>query len=159
MERLTFQRPGYDCRTKCVHEVKGDHGIHCDEWWYVVKDGDVAVSLNIFSGIWPKTAPHVPSALDPDRWPMAADLTVHVAFPVDEYSQEERECQWVEGGKCYGCHSSTLWAADFYKKHGVDKYEQPESFWLALEKLCKEQAEEYRASKLPTTPGQRIVEI
>jgi hypothetical protein len=40
MTRLSFKTPGYDCRDgRCQHETKGNHGIHGEEWWYVVRDG------------------------------------------------------------------------------------------------------------------------
>lgn len=138
MRRFSHLRPGYDCiRTPCGVNGCGTnpgacHGIHGDEWIYVVSDGVVALSLTVYSSDFPATVPK------DDRGPMGADLTVHATFPtriedVREQSTGE-SCEYVTAGRCFTAGSWCTRAAAFFTRSGaVYGFTQPEAFWLALE--------------------------
>ncbi len=127
MIRKVQVEPGYDCRRECLHERKGDHGIHCDEWWFAVVEGRHAVSLSVFSGKYPESV---------GAFPLGTSFAevkgaVWVEHHADLYGGE---CDYVEGGRCRG-ETSFLAADVFWKKFGSPEggIEQPESFWQALE--------------------------
>lgn len=48
---------GYDCRIRCEHvpprpnEGGSNHGVHCDEWIFELRDGDHAATLQLYSWI------------------------------------------------------------------------------------------------------------
>ncbi len=128
MERRTNVEPGYDCRKVCQHERKGDHGIRCDEWWFVVVDGDHAVTLTVFSGKFPASVDVLGFAGTRCAESVGCGLALHRADP------EGVRCEYVRGGRC-SSEASYLGGEAFWKKFGVADAgtRQPESFWQALE--------------------------
>ncbi len=66
IQRSITVHKGYDCRVECLHEYKaagfGGHGIHGDEWVYVVKDMDLrcAMELKVFTSVYPDSVTHEP---------------------------------------------------------------------------------------------------
>lgn len=138
--RVVVVRPGYDCirspcgKNGCGKDPGANHGIHCDEWIYVVRDekGDCALTLLVFSGVWPESVPT--SARFALKMPRGADLSLHCSFPAED-DDESRECDWVRGGRCWVHASTGLGGMDFVneffvKEHGKD---QKEPFWRAME--------------------------
>jgi hypothetical protein len=131
IRRVSSKRPGYDCGpdgSRCKHEKKGDHGIGGDEWLYAVTDGERAVSLLVLSGDYP---PSVDRSLFTERMlkPWGAHLSVHESCGPDQGVA----CDLLPCGRCT-VDVSYLQAADLWDAHHVgEQFEQPESFWLALE--------------------------
>ena len=148
--------PGYDCRVECKHERKGDHGICADGWFYVVSDGECAISLHVRSADYPATV-ETSRFLDFTREPYGTDLSLHVPWPIayDLESSTERirlgettgrMCDVVEGGRCWTPKSTSLGADEFWKLHGSPaQFDQPESFWTALCEKAKEWIAEVQA--------------
>lgn len=141
MRRTFFRVPGFDCvRNPCGKRGCGTapgagHGIHSDEWVYVVSDGRTALALTVFSGVFPETVPAGTRAEMRRYQPTGADLTLHVGFPVRDGA--EHECDLVAGGRCYqgGRYTTASGADDFFALHFRRDagFCQPEPFWLALE--------------------------
>lgn len=127
MERRTESKPGYDCRRECKHEPKREHGIHCDEWWFAVVDGGHALSLTVFSGIYPESVDSS-TLYRSTRECAGSAMAWHHADPSGD------ECEYVEGGRCTGgvtfVHAADFWEAWGHPSAGL---EQPETFWSALE--------------------------
>lgn len=152
MKRMTKRVPGWDCirhpcgKNGCGERPGASHGIHCEDWLYVVSDGDVALSLTVFSNVYPDSVP------EDDRLPKApwgADLSLHVGFPLPTFTAgDDDECPWLDGGRCYqgGHYSSALQGGEFWEEHaGRDHgFTQPESFWMALEERLVGRAGEVR---------------
>jgi hypothetical protein len=57
IQRSFVAKLGYDCRKVCLHERKGDHGIHCTEWVYTVVDHDarIALELEVYTPFYPES--------------------------------------------------------------------------------------------------------
>lgn len=158
MRREFHRTPGYDCiRTPCGKNGCGTrpgsgHGIHNDVWTYVVIDGDVALSLDVGSGIYPAT---VPQHIRDEGKIQGYAFHLHVAFPTKReqllagYEPEPEPCKFV--GLCWGDRSWFGAASDFVQTHFVgETAEQPESFWKALEDQCAEWAKSERANRVDT---------
>lgn len=157
MKRTSKKRPGFDCirhpcgRNGCGTRPGASHGVHSEEWIYAVSDGDVGIVLLIFSGVFPSTVPPSPEI---DRlMPMAAGMQFHVGFPTDDES-EPQECEYVAGGTCYqgpGRYLSYLGSDEFMRAHFDEGagFDQPESFWLALESQLAEELPSIRAERKP----------
>lgn len=133
---ITYRRKGYDClNAPCQHEVKGDHGIHCDEWIYVVLDRakNCALTLTVFTDKFPETVRTLPDVLN-KIW--GADLTLHVPpYLLGRLEPEMKDCAWVSGG-CVCDWSSSLAADGFWTRHGADaRMEQGSAFWQQLDAL------------------------
>jgi len=146
--REVIVRPGYDCirnpcgKNGCGKSPGAGHGIHCDEWVYLVRgdEGDCTLSLLVFSGVWPVTVPT--AALGTIAFPRGADISLHCSFPTGDDDDAGRECEWVRGGRCWLYGSTSLGAMDFMKEffvmeHGKD---QREPFWRAMEDRFTESA-------------------
>lgn len=156
MKRHTFKNAPYDCidvPSSCPnlnqpeHEPErrrpycgGSHGRHGEEWGYVSTSNDskTAFTLLVYTDVF--VAGSSIAGCDDDK-PLArrrygADLSLHVAFPVDDEQvrgvEKLRPCDFVEGGGCFTAWTRT--GHDFFEAHGDPaQHEQPESFWLALE--------------------------
>src|SRR5271170_3484345 len=138
--RRVIVRPGYDCirspcgKNGCGKDPGASHGIHCDEWIYVVSSDsdDCALSLLVFSGVWPESVPT--SARFAMKMPRGADLSLHCSFPTDD-GDESRACDWVRGGRCWLHGGSSIGAMDFANEFFVkeDAKDQKEPFWVAME--------------------------
>ena len=139
LTRFTNLIAGFDCerhpcgRNGCGTQPGRGHGVGSDTWDYAVSDGNVALSLTVFSGDFPDTVPPNPPALQ-KRFPLAANLVVHTSFPTDleQLLKDERApCTFLDGG-CYANEGSTAAARTFFADHGEPQFEQPESFWEAF---------------------------
>lgn len=129
MQRITRVEPGYDCRTVCKHERKGEHGICSDVWFFVITDGRRAVSLSVFSADYPATVERpLPECLDKSS---GVGLCWHEATHAED--SEGRECDVLPAGRCKG-DTTYLGARDFWREHGDPRQlAQAEEFWIALE--------------------------
>lgn len=128
--RTSHREPGYDCRVACEHEPKGEHGISGGDWWYAVSEGDRAVTLHVLGNEYPAS---VERPLPPILAGGLATLSWHEPDP------DGRECQFI-GQKCKS-DSSSIEGQRFWKEHAcAAQFEQPESFWLALEEELREYA-------------------
>jgi hypothetical protein len=161
LQRISSKTPGYDCirnpcgKYGCGTNPGSSHGVHNEEWLYVVKDGDVAMSLLVGSRVYPETVPQR------EEWrregPRGNDLTLHVGFPVDRdeiAGTGTDKCEFVSGGTCYpgGRWSTAIGADRFVKRFFVVDagFEQPETFWRALEDLCIDKGKQARADRVDT---------
>lgn len=159
--KRTFERvPGYDCianpcgKDGCGTRPGASHGRHCEEWIYVVQDGDVALSLTVFSGAYPN---------GDTTEPTGTDMTLHVGFPIDrdqiagrpDAIENIHDCRFVSGGKCYqgGFFSGSLVASEFVKAQ-FDKSAAPDAqsdgFWIALENRCADWQKDARGRRADT---------
>ena len=161
MKRSSRRIPGHDCvRHPCGKNGCGtssSHGIHNEEWEYLIKDaeGEVALSLYVGSGLYPES---VPKQDEPNK-PCAYVISLHVGFPItrDQVAgrlENTTSCDHVRSGRC--CQG-TEWhgyrfASDFSEKHFVHHagFEQPESFWKALEAQFTEWSTEAYAQRADT---------
>lgn len=153
MKRSIETVPGWDCirapcgRNGCGVHPGSNHGIHNDEWVYIVSEGDFALVLSVYSRIYPATVPEdvVQRAKERDGL-IASDLTMHVGF---RYDREQvmsdyrgRACAYVAGGRCYGGSSefTSVSQADALARAHHDRVnrEQGEAFWQALEAKLRE---------------------
>lgn len=138
IQRKTHLKPGYDCRRTCNHTPKGDHGINADEWWFTVIAGDsrVALTLVVVSSDYPPTVDHTETMHWSGRKFYARNFIRHSAYA---WTREQvlgftGECEYL--GRCNSESMSILYAEDFTQMYLVydAKLEQPESFWLAMER-------------------------
>lgn len=131
-------KPAFDCGPDgrdCQHTEKGDHGQHCDVWRYVVAGPHFAVSLTVYAGNFPRGP--IPGASRLNE-PNATDLGIHHAEAqapeyLKEYGPTDAKCYALGGRPCW-YDGTSLGAEDFYKAHGSQRREEPEPFWLALER-------------------------
>lgn len=100
-ERSVTWLPGYDCRVKCQHEVKGAHGQHGDELRLQLRAPDAGVSLTLYTHVRDGKLTYVSSRGDILS---TAGLYHHYAFrPADsEEGRETDECDLLATGRCYG---------------------------------------------------------
>jgi hypothetical protein len=119
-ERRSFKKPGYNCGPggkDCQHDKKGNHGIHCEEWWYIVRQENFAISLSVFSGDYPDGLHN--------HKPRAVALSTH------QRSAEGGPCD-IFDDRCIG-DCTYLGAELFFDQVGCPRFEQNEIFWKALE--------------------------
>lgn len=139
-------RPGYDCirnpcgKNGCGENPGAGHGIHCDEWVYVLRsqNEDCALSLLVFSGVWPATVPT--ASLGTMSFPRGADISLHCSFsPGIDGDEESRACEWVHGGRCWVHESSGLAAMEFMDDFFVkeDGKDQQDPFWRGMEDILE----------------------
>ena len=159
--RKTLTIPGFDhVHTPCnADKSYCGHGCHSDEWIYIVSEGPAALVLTVFSNIYPPSV----TTMEP-REPKGADLTLHLGYPVTEEHVREggngRECEWVEGNRCWVAYSRCIVADDILKKFGLPDVDQPEGFWVELERQFVElrsSADAERTDQCPTCKGSGTV--
>lgn len=132
LKRKAHVRPGYDCGVRgdaCKHAKQGDHGKHGDEWWYSVTGDVAALSITMFTGLYPAGREKLSNGKLAD----GADLTLHTTFPVshEQLLSKPERCDLVR--ECYRAWTSGLAADEFFDAYGVQTFEQTETFWRALE--------------------------
>ncbi len=166
LRRITSVTPGYDCarhpcgKGNCGKTSGGNHGIHCDEWWYALTDGQIALSFTVWSGIFPPSVPSDVSirlSFGRDKVAQGVNIASHIGFPIDRESVRiplspgVSACEYLDPGlNCHDGHGSVLKAEAFFNKYGTDSYEQPESFWQALEVEWRQRAERALAERTDT---------
>lgn len=155
VRRVSLVQPGYDCvrhpcgRNGCGTSPGANHGIHGDEWHYAVVGDAAALSLSVFSHVFPPSVPREPPFRDLP--PLGVTLTLHTRFPVEETdvrTGSTAPCTWL--GRCYSDEGSGLEAEAFFREHGASAYAQPEPFWLALERALEARVEGARAASAAT---------
>lgn len=140
MKRVSRKEPGYDCvrhpcgKYGCGTSPGSSHGIACETWHYAVVDERTALTLQVMSGVFPDSVPDDVGMLE---YPMPTYIHLHASFPAAN-DPVEQECEFL--GQCriaaWGIGSAAeLWDQAADKDRG---FEQPESFWLALEERCRE---------------------
>jgi hypothetical protein len=103
--------------------------VHCDDWIYAVHDGQLALSLVVFSGVFPPTVPADTSGVF--TWPKAATLMLCEKHH-DEVEGESRECFFL--GRCMIISDWCSYAQEVWSTcGGKTSYEQEEGFWRGLE--------------------------
>jgi hypothetical protein len=147
MERISEKQPGYDCIfAKCVHdppcqtEPPGsaraadgkNHGIHAEEWHYTVMDDTVALRIKVFTDIYPETVPESNLTYLRDR---PLNRRRHGAFMNLHHKATNgsgEECDLL--GRCTCEDLGSMFPERFFNAHGDPaQFEQPDSFWEALE--------------------------
>lgn len=162
MKRFSTTIPGRDCmrfpcgKGGCGTSAGGNHGVCDDTWIYAVSDGEVALSLRVASAIYPESVPR-------DRYieqmkPHGIMMHVHAAFPVERESIRARArgqaCEYVDDGLCfavgdgYGLAAKKLYNDLVFTLGGTNAFEQPETFWIGLERAWKEFAEPAYAQRV-----------
>lgn len=134
MKRVTSAVPGYDCRVECKHDNKGDHGVHCEEWWYAVVDEETnqALSLMVFSNEFPNGYAA--------SWSWA-EKPKGVSLQFHRTTELGNPCEFIEG-PCATEPFGAMYTERFFEVHGVPRREQPESFWQSLEQMLRERIPE-----------------
>lgn len=149
LRRATIREPGFDCRTECKHEEKGDHGWHGDEWIYVVSNGIAAISLSVMTAFFAddevlnaESVASFRSIFCGRRYDEQLTIGGAMAWhsPFKRLDEEPAECEFIESHQCWGSHESLFAGARFWRmfKGRGDQIERPETFWMALEaKFCE----------------------
>jgi hypothetical protein len=169
IKRTSRRIPGYDCtrhpcgKNRCGTNQGSNHGIHNEEWEYVISNGEVSLSLHVSSGIYPDS---VPKQHDADK-PCGSVISLHVGFPLSpgqvagRLEDNAQSCDFVSSGHCY---QGIQWcgyvvAREFTNQHFVRRdpshvsladFEQPKSFWKALEAQFHKWATEAYAQRADT---------
>lgn len=146
MKHFSATIPGYDCvrfpcgKDNCGKTTGGNHGISPEDWIYAVSDGVVALSLRVMSDIFPPSAPPRPSGLP--KLPRGIILHVHASFPTElvaiRVGTKPQECEYMDAGSCFGSEGYGLAADKLFAEVGGPRFDQPESFWLGLERAWHE---------------------
>ncbi len=132
LRRGFYAAPAFNCGPEgrdCKHKLKGDHGIHGEDWYYVVSNGTVAAQLLVFSGIG--------TTGDILHRPIATSLSFHVDFlpeesDIRELKPHRGDCKLVE--QCFGTIGyGALYARDLFEALLRQYATQSEELWLALE--------------------------
>ena len=155
--RRSNRTPGHDCGwrgEKCQHKVKGEHGISGGFYFYsvVADEGDVAVVFTVHAPDYPETIE------EPRRSRCIQDMIssplcfyhVHAAFPLDrdQVGTKPEKCDALPGGVCYGDGGHYAGPEKILIAHGrPGEFEQPEAFWLELERILEKQAAWARAGR------------
>lgn len=179
MIRDTMKIPGYAClyapHGSCPGYPRDDgrnHGIHGEEWIYVVRadDGLTALALTVYTDILPDIVPaahqeawrwdsweHRPRTLAERRH--GSDLTLHVAFPyyVEGPDAERRHpapvrgnrpCEILQQPVCESSITIGLGAHEFWSQHGDPRqHEQDSAFWQPFEACFAEMDADVRARR------------
>jgi hypothetical protein len=105
--------PGYDCRVKCEHEKKGDHGQHGDTFCLVVRLVDEEVALDLLCMTYARDGKVCSPGLAGDQGLVTLpQVTLHLSFPTTEehvLSGCGQECDILIGGRCYSTGGSFGW--------------------------------------------------
>lgn len=159
IQRVFSTQPAYDCRTECTHDPKGDHGIHCEEWFFTVIDRDYRAALEC--EVW---TPFYADTVDPQNFihtvlnepPFRGiNLHFHFGFPTSAGDVRvgiptTRDCKYI--GTCFSDrignsdYVEKLVATTFEIELGRDYNIQPK-LWAALEQelqCCIVKAEQAR---------------
>jgi hypothetical protein len=151
VRRVVKTVAGWACITNpcgkdgCGQTPEGGHGVGCPVWHFVVADDDVALVLQVGSGVYP----HMSEA------PSARDMSLHTAWSIDRedirFGVRGVECPYVKGGRCFTPYSVVGTA--FWARHGVAEAQSEQSapFWLALEEELRELAAIYRPRRVDLT--------
>lgn len=139
--RVSFVSPGHDCirhpcgKYGCGTNAGNNHGIHYDEWNYVVSDGQVALHLCVSSWVFPASVPlddHLCS-----KTPEGMFFQVHRSFPTcreEVKDQDQHKCEFVTSNRCFTDEPQYLRSEALHKElDAAPKFEQEEPFWLRLE--------------------------
>lgn len=153
MRRFSRKTPGHDCirnpcgRRGCGTRPGASHGVSSEQWHYAVSAGSVALSLRVSSNVYPASVPR--DSLEP-RVPEGVYLCIHHAFPVSEEQLlgQPEECEYLDGGVCYGDEGSSIQAHDFFEQHGGPQFSQPESFWEAFEAEARARATQLQSERV-----------
>lgn len=143
--RSSTRRPGYDCirepcgQGSCGTSPGGNHGIHNEEWVYAVSNGVTALTVKVNTGIYPATVPRDRLFTQIGRTgPEAVCLAVHSSRRIssDDAKSSGHECEYVDSKRCFGDHTTWFSGAneEYLEMCPGAKFEQPEGFWLALER-------------------------
>jgi hypothetical protein len=162
VERLpALLLPGWDCRGDNANcrscnwltehgKSRDDHGIHGDGYVFGVRtelpDGRMAaITLEIFTGRYPKTANYRPTPHD--RYPYGASLDLHLQVAAGapghyDFMPVHETCEWLGPGRRCDSDGSGLCAQDVYKNYGiqddrpgVDLTKQPDALYVELERF------------------------
>jgi hypothetical protein len=174
-ERKVFWFAGYDCRHRCDHEVKGNHGQHGDELLIATRiasyslpvglpyaeqvDFEFGLSLAVMTSVRDQRL-----VMDLSRPARGYELMTHHAFrtteeQVREGSQPYEGCKIIQCGKCFSGYSATTAADLFWTPSEIDALGQellgtaPErhvlhvqtDMWNRLEQFLIEKQTEARA--------------
>lgn len=166
MNRVFNVESGFDCRTECKHERKGEHGISSDTWTYAVIDSDAraALELRVMTPFYPTTVnvKSLPVFLQKFR---GANVCMHFGYPINKAQVMDgvrtRICEYI--GVCYdagswGLMGDELVDAHFNQEQGLQQgpigpvvlphilKEQP-ALWAALEERLAELVKQRQAER------------
>lgn len=166
-ERISTRTPAFDCilhpcgRNGCGTYPGSNHGRHSEEWRYIVRTEDVALSLLVYSGFFlPETVRTDPSYYQHEK-PRGAGLHLHLTFPVDRedlrLSRTMKPCDALAGGRCFAGDSFTHYKYDpivvamtVSDPVQARDFDQPESFWKVFEGVFDELFEKVQFERVDT---------
>ena len=154
MKREQKKVPGYDCGwhgEKCQHDTKGEHGISGGYYLYLIvaDEGDLALVFTVHAAEYPATVE------EPRRSRLLGGLPLcfwhlHATFPFDmsQIGTKPSPCDVLPSGACYGDGGHYSGPEKILVQHGTPGvFDQPESFWHALETLFADVAPGIRAGR------------
>lgn len=160
LRRVAILQSGFDCGPygfDCKHEVKGDHGQHCSEWWFVVGDGKYVLSLVVMAGDFPRGL---------KRAPEGTSIALHAPEATQHDDIKDGgagdQCPYIEGGRCFqspGCS----YAAKLYERIGSGVFDETPAFWEKLEREFLEYREQQQIAvakapvQCPTCAGKGVI--
>ncbi len=149
-ERRTEVVPSYDCRVVCEHKIKAPgrdgHGIHNEEWIYVLIDRSVgALQLRVHTGRYPATV-DVRQLHDYGDGFKGAFLSMCTPFVTDlelvRNATAPGECGYL--GRCHHYGTWYLHADEMVKEHFFQSVQTIEDaqprLWKALAEFFQEAA-------------------
>lgn len=160
IERITQVFPGYDhlrnpCgKNGCGKNAGSNHGIHCDEWYFILKAEDIVGVFVVFTRTFPASVPR--DAYLESRKSSSSGFELHKSWPTDREKVREgipgNECKHLTPSRCFVEHSSLGYADEIWKRLGSDVGidAQSEVFWLELEAWFTRWVGEVRAERADT---------
>jgi hypothetical protein len=180
------QLAGFDCRKKCSHDPKGDHGISGGRFYWILRGDDprFAFVLVLHADEYPTTVePHfLANRLARCRevlhegiilpWP--GYLALHSTVPLDKSMVAENDrgsvhgCEYLDNVPCYdggSWNAGKDLAGVIAHDGGRLLPDQPEAFWAVLEEVAQRDFIEATARadeaahwmRCPTCNGERII--
>jgi hypothetical protein len=164
MKRFSQEQKGYDClHAPCLHEPKGNHGIHGGAWFFAVASGDKAVSLKVLTSFYPET---VPPAHRICGWPRVKDRITGVLVFHRAVDHGGEQCDFLAPRRCETDIGGYLVCDEFAPLLAETLEPQSEAFWTKLETSLDRWGEasesEGAANPVPRkteTPTQEIGEL
>lgn len=169
LQRISHVIAGYDhhnkpCKPGC------SHGIACEYWFYIVTDGEIALTFDVVSGLYPASiGESYEDSLTPDgKYIDRPDsfkggwLGLHVGFPLsrkqlvygeDDDGNRVKDCEWVKAKRCFQGSNfvTSLGASELLTQLKTQrKFEQYETWWLGLEAKWHEWSKEAYALRADT---------
>jgi hypothetical protein len=109
---------GYDCRVKCEHAKKGNHGQRGDEFCLVVRLIQEEAALDLFCHTYARDGQVCSPSLAADQGLVTLQtVALHLPFPTSEeqvIAGIQSGCDILPGGSCYSTYGSSSWGEQLW---------------------------------------------